>query len=55
MKTNNIESAWWFYEEMKRSQILPDSFTFSILVTGLKNNKVAKKELFRTLEEIDIL
>ena len=44
-----MNMAWRFFDEMMKVDIVPDNFTYSILVNGIKTNNSSKDELLRTI------
>ena len=56
VKCNRMNIAWRYYEEMtKEFGIVPDNFTYSILINGIKTNHSNRDELLKAillLEEI---
>jgi pentatricopeptide repeat domain-containing protein 1 len=42
--------AWRYYEEMTKTfNIVPDNFTYSILVNGIKTNHSNREELLKAI------
>lgn len=39
VRVDDLDKAWSYLEEMKLSNIQPDSFTQSTLIKGIKNTK----------------
>jgi pentatricopeptide repeat protein len=50
VKCNRMNIAWKYYEEMtKVFRIIPDNFTYSILVNGIKTNHSNREELLKAI------
>ncbi len=53
VKTNKMNIAWKFYDEMLKSDITPDNFTYSILNNGIKSNNTNKEELMKAIHLLE--
>lgn len=56
VKSNKMFDAWRFYEELIKSDIKPDNFTYSILLNGIKSsNNHNKDDLNKALSMLEII
>ena len=53
VKTNKMNVAWRFYDEMIKNSIIPDNFTYSILINGIKSNNNRKDELLKAISLLE--
>ena len=58
VRCQEMDKAWGLFSEMQDYGIVPDNFTFSTLIKGIKNTKNPKKDMkdleraFTLLEQI---
>ena len=52
VKTKQMNSALFFAEEMNKDQITADSYTYSIILNGLKLNNSSEKLVRSILSKI---
>jgi pentatricopeptide repeat protein len=53
VKSNKMNIAWKFYDEMIKADIVPDNFTYSILINGIKSNNTSKEELLKAINILE--
>lgn len=53
VKSHKMNIAWKFYDEMLKSSIIPDNFTYSILINGIKSLNTNKDELMKAISLLE--